>query len=101
MPKTIKDSTYSFNHSLERYSQRYNETLTLKQYNLWNDSVKNVVNNNKTNENIKIISKTKVNNNNVSFTIQLIKEDVYLVFETERNVITTFLPRESFKKLKE
>jgi hypothetical protein len=98
MPKTIKDTMYSFNHSVQRFKERYDKDLTLKQYNLWNDSIKNVCNDNKSNENIKIISKTKVNNNNTSYTVQLIKENIYMVFETERNTITTFLPRSSFEK---
>ena len=121
MPKTSKDNDYSISHCLQRLNERYSLEVDQKQYNQWNKTIQDwikkygdtiKITNSKVgfltdlflNSNIKPISKTKINDNNLSYTLQFMTKIndksiiLYLVFETERNCITTFLPPESIKK---
>lgn len=116
MPKTDKNPDYSFDHCVQRVKERYGQDLTLKQYNEWNKSLQLWVKTNGdaikftkgkqtveyngiiTLSNIMPLSKIKINDKNISYTFKYVDSDsiYYLVFETERNCITTFLPPKSF-----
>lgn len=105
MPKTKKDNNYSFDHSVQRFKERYDRELTLKNYQNWCKNAKDVING-KTIDDMIIISKQKVNDMNTSYVIhyKLLIDihdkshtDIYFVYETERDTITTFLPPDSIK----
>jgi hypothetical protein len=90
MSKPTKDSNYSFDHSVQRFLERYGKVLTLEMYDKSNDLVKNwfLVKN----DNFFIISEDIVNKTNKSYIIKYNSEIgiIYFTFETERNCITTF-----------
>ncbi len=105
MPKTQKDNEYSFDHSVQRFKERYNRELVLKNYQNWCKNAKDAISG-KTIDDMTILSKQKVNNTNTSYVIHYkllidahdkLPTDMYFVYETERDTITTFLPPDSIK----
>ena len=104
MVKSQKDQTYSIEHCIQRYKERYNKDLTLDEYNKLNKLAQNwfLVKD----KNFNLISKDKITNDNYSYILEHFfnNESTYFVFETERNCITTFLPAKSvlehIKKIK-
>jgi hypothetical protein len=95
MVKLQKDQTYSIEHCIQRYKERYNKDLTVDEYNKLNKQVQNWFQT--PNINFKLIAKDPITKNNYSYILEhsLNGELLYLVFETERNCITTFLPPKS------
>ena len=105
MPKTKKDNNYSFDHSVQRFKERYDRELILKNYQSWCKNAKDAIGG-KTIDNMTILSKQKVNDMNTSYVIHYrslvdiydkLPTDIYFVYETERDTITTFLPPDSIK----
>lgn len=97
MPKTTKDNDYSYAHSVQRFNERYGKDLTLKDYQDWCKSAKQLINGCSVND-MTIISKQIVNQKNTSYVIHYkLSYDLYFVYETERDTITTFLPPDSIK----
>lgn len=100
MPKTNKDVMYSISHCIQRFAERYNKELDIKMYESWNSKIRNFIEKNNNDENIILLSKKKVNKFNFSYVFSILWENskVYATFETGRNCITTFLPKNSFEK---
>jgi len=92
MPKTYKDINYSLMHSLQRFEERYNQKISINQYYNLVKQARTFIAQNK---NIK--SKSVVSNLNVQYviTMELDNKEIWVVFETERDTITTFLPIKS------
>lgn len=95
MVKSQRDQTYSVEHCIQRYKERYNKDLTLIEYNKLNKEAQKWFL--APNINFKLIAKDKISNDNYSHILEhlLNGELTYFVFETERNCITTFLPAKS------
>lgn len=98
MPKQVRNSDYSANHSIQRFKERYNKDLSVNAYNELNIKIRNFVHNKKQYDEIKLIKKTIIDKSNDSYVIEIIynNDTIYANFETERNCITTFLPKSSF-----
>ncbi len=105
MSKTKKTNNYSFDHSVQRFKERYDRELVLKNYQNWCKHAKDIIGG-KIIDNMAILSKQKVNDANISYTIHYkslidmhdkLLTDIYFVYETERDTITTFLPPNSIK----
>lgn len=96
MSKITKDSNYSFEHSVQRFEERYGKVLTLEVYNKWNNLVKKWFLD-KLDANFTLISEDKASKTNTSYIVKYNSDIgvIYFTFETERNCITTFLPPKS------
>jgi hypothetical protein len=98
MVKIKKDQLYSIEHCIQRYRERYKKELSIDEYHkLNNEVIKWFI---KQDNKFKIIDKCNITNDNYSYILEhLLNNDlIYLVFETQRNCITTFLPIESVLK---
>lgn len=91
MVRKNRDNEYSVQHSIERFQERYNTTLTTKQYYDLCNMVREMVQNNQNITGIEITSRKplikqwilRFNWNNM---------EIIPVFESKRDCITTFLP---------
>jgi len=100
MPKTLRDNNYSFDHSVQRFKERYDKELTLKDYQFWCKCAKELING-KVFDDMIILSAQKASSTNMSYVIYYkLSYDLYFVYETERDTITTFLPPNSIKSKK-
>ena len=99
MSKPTKDSNYSFEHSVQRFEERYEKVLTLELYNKWNTLVKKWFLDKK-DADFTLISEDNASKTNKSYIVKYNTEIgvVYFTFETERNCITTFLPPKSVEE---
>ncbi len=90
MPKTNRNNDYSKEHSRQRFLERYGKTINDKQYDQIVNTVRKMIS-----ENNNIKGKNKMSKTNMQYVVSLIFEDqdILAVFETERNTVTTFLPK--------
>jgi len=84
---------------MQRFKERYNKDLSIDAYNELNTKIRNFIHNKKQYDGIKLIKKTIIDKSNDSYVMEIMYngETIYANFETERNCITTFLPKVSFK----
>jgi hypothetical protein len=95
MVKTEKDSSYSIEHCIQRYKERYGKNLTIEEYTKLNKRTQNWFK--YPTDEFKEVSKDKISEDNYSYILAYTFNDelTYLVYETKRNCITTFLPVKS------
>ena len=86
MPKTQrKNNEYSFQHSKERFFERYSQNLTEKDYINLTNSCRNSVKN-------KNFLKKEKNCDQYIIELQFNNSPVLAVFDSVRDTITTFIP---------
>jgi len=93
---------YSYQHSKDRYKERYDSDLTLEFYIKLNKNVKYYLNDKKIDDEfikLETISKEK-NNTGDQYVIKIITKTnntIFVVYEIKRDCITTFLPPNNIK----
>lgn len=95
------DIEYSFDHCVQRFSERYNRILTKEKYDEYNKEIRIFIESQFTKSSIhklELISR-EANLVVTTYTIKLVDDiEIYASFEKKRNRITTFFPPYSVKQ---